>query len=86
LEQRAKYLLEAYVPRGQIPEVAEHDGRLQAAAREMETEGRRIDYVGTLLIPEEEICFFLFEAVSAEDVAELSRRAAIGFERIVRAL
>jgi hypothetical protein len=52
----------------------------------MAAEGTAIRLLDTLLIPEEEICFFVFEACSPEDVAELGRRAEIGYERIVRAL
>jgi hypothetical protein len=37
----------------------------------------------SIVIPGNETCFYVFEAPSAEAVREGSRRAAIGFERIV---
>jgi hypothetical protein len=85
-QSHAKYLIEAYVPTNRTVSVGDHDVRLRRAAQEMAAEGTAIRHLDTLLIPEEEICFFVFEACSPEDVAELSRRAEIGYERIVRAL
>jgi hypothetical protein len=81
-----KYIVEAYVPTSQSASLGDRDVRLRAAAEEMAAEGTGIRYLNTLLIPEEEICFFVFEASSPEYVAEVSRRAEIGYERIVRAL
>ena len=85
-QPRARYLIEAYVPTSRTTSLGDHDVRLRRAVEEMAAEGTAIRHLDTLLIPEEEICFFLFEARSSEDVAELSRRAEIGYERIVRAL
>ena len=85
-QSHAKYLIEAYVPTSSTASLGDHDVRLRRAAQEMAAEGTAIRLLDTLLIPEEEICFFVFEACSHEDVAELSRRAEIGYERIVRAL
>ena len=85
-QSHAKYLIEAYVPTSSTATPGDHDVRLRRAAQEMAAEGTTIRLLDTLLIPEEEICFFVFEACSPEDVAELGRRAEIGYERIVRAL
>jgi hypothetical protein len=84
--QAVKYIVEAYVPTSRTASLRNHNVRLRTAAEEMAAEGTAIRYMNTLFIPEEEICFFVFEASSPEDVAEVSRRAEIGYERIVRAL
>jgi hypothetical protein len=84
--QDVKYIVEAYVPTSRTTSLPNDDVRLRAAAEGMAAEGTAIRYLNTLFIPEEEICFFIFEASSPEDVAEASRRAEIGHERIVRAL
>lgn len=84
--QDVKYIVEAYVPTGRTASLGNHDVRLRTAAAEMAAEGTAIRHLNTLFIPEEEICFYVFEASSPEDVAEVSRRAEIGYERIVRAL
>jgi hypothetical protein len=82
----AKYIVEAYAPTSQTASLGNRDVRLRTAAEEMAAQGTAIRYLNTLFIPEEEICFFVFEASSPEDVAEVSRRAQIDYERIVRAL
>jgi hypothetical protein len=40
----------------------------------------------TLYLPEEETCFYLYEAETIEQVQEAVRRAALSFERIVEAV
>jgi hypothetical protein len=84
--QDIKYIVEAYVPTSRTASLQNDGVRLRTAAEEMATEGTAIRYLNTLFILEEEICFFVFEASSREDVAEVSRRAEIDYERIMRAL
>jgi len=60
--------------------------RALAAEQDMAREGREVRHIRTTLVPEDEAVFSLFEAVSAEDVAELNKRAAIPFDRIVEAV
>ena len=43
-------------------------------------------YVRSLFLPDDETCFHFLDAVSAEAVAELSRRAGLRTARIVHAL
>ena len=43
-------------------------------------------YVRSIVVPEDESCFHLFEAPSAEVVLEVSRRAGITPQRIVEAV
>jgi len=45
-----------------------------------------IRYVRTTFLPDDETCFHLFEAVSANAVEELSRRASLGRARVVPAI
>jgi hypothetical protein len=81
-----KFLVEVYVPKSWTDRVPAQGHRLRTAAADMVTEGISIRYVEALFVSEEETCFFVFEAASAEDVAEAGRRAGLGFERIVRAV
>ena len=55
----------------------------EEAARSVRDEGLAVRYLRSIVIPGDEMCFHLFEAPSAEAVREVSRRAAIRFERIV---
>lgn len=57
-----------------------------AAAAAMREEGTPIWYLGSTLVPEDELCYCLFEGPSAEAVAETNRRAGLTYERILEAL
>lgn len=78
----AEFLVELYVPRGGC-ETVEHRARsARHAARELEREGRSVRYVRSIFVPDDETCFFLYEAASAADVEEAARRASLPFDRV----
>jgi hypothetical protein len=77
------YLVEVYLPRAQADEARASGSWARAAAEELSGEGVSIRYVRTTFLPDDETCFHLFDAVSANAVAEVSRRAALGRARIV---
>jgi hypothetical protein len=77
------FLLEAYLPRSRAQEARSAGKRARAAAEELSREGTPIRYVRTTFLPDDETCFHLFEAGSADAVAEVSRRAALGRARVV---
>jgi hypothetical protein len=52
----------------------------------MTREGQRVRYLRSIFVPEDEICFLLFEAASPELVGKASRRAELAYERIVEAI
>jgi hypothetical protein len=80
------YLVEAYMPRSQAEEARAAGRRARAAAEELSREGTPVRYVRTTFLPDDETCFHLFEASSAEAVEEVSRRARLGRARVVRAV
>jgi hypothetical protein len=45
-----------------------------------------VRYLRTIFVPQDEICFHLYEAQDADAVGEASLRAEIAYERIVRAV
>jgi hypothetical protein len=45
-----------------------------------------VRYLRTTFLPEDETCFHVFDASSAQDVGEVSRRAGFGTARIVPAV
>jgi hypothetical protein len=51
----------------------------------MRREGTSVRYVQSVLVPEEESVFCLFEGPSAEAVATLNRRAGVPVERVSEA-
>ncbi len=80
------YLVEAYVPRSRAGDARAAARRARAVADELTREGTPVRYVRTTFLPDDETCFHLFEAVSADAVEEVSRRAKLGRARVVPAL
>jgi hypothetical protein len=78
----ATYLVEAYLARTRDSELPERVHDAQTAAAELASEGRPVRYMRLFFLPEEETCFHLYEAESADAVREASARAGIGCERI----
>ena len=68
----AEFLVELYVSR------ADESGVRHAA----EALGASVRCVRSIFVPEDEICFVLFEAASIGDVVAAARSAGLAFERI----
>lgn len=81
-----RFLVETYTPRIRAAEVNEAGRRARAAAAELAREGTAVRYVRTTFLPDDETCFHLFEAPSAEAVEEVGRRAGLGPLRVVAAV
>jgi Nickel responsive protein SCO4226-like len=80
------YLLEAYMPRSQAEEARAAGRRACVAAHELSRRGVPIRYIRTTFLPDDETCFHLFEATSAEVVEQAARRAELGRARVVTAI
>jgi hypothetical protein len=74
-----RYLVESYVPNH-----AGSVGRMRAAASAL-AQSSAVRYVRAIVVPEDETCFHVVEAVSAEDVGIAACEASVAFERIVEA-
>ena len=79
------YLVECYLPRARSTELADVATRLSAWHGEGAGVAQATRYLRSTYVPEDEICFHLFEAESVEAVREASLRASIAFDRIVEA-
>lgn len=79
------FLVEAYLPRARAAELEDATARLSAAAPAASDDPLAARYLRSTFVPEDEICFHIFEAASAEAVREAGERAAITFDRIVEA-
>lgn len=73
----AGFLVEVYTPRLDEAALSTLVARLEVAAEAVSTEGSRVRYLRSIHVPEDETCFHLFEADSAETVREAGRRAAL---------
>ena len=82
----AEFLVELYVS-GVDPGAVERDAeRARLGAEELTREGKPVRYLRSIFVPEDETCFFLFEAASADSVREAATRAALPFERVAGAI
>ena len=78
------YLVELYRPRAD-GSGDDRETRARHGAEQLAEEGVRVRYVRSLFVPEDETCFFVYEAASADAVAAACRRARLEFERVVEA-
>lgn len=82
----AEFLVEAYVPRSDMAGAERGAERARAAAEQLSGAGEPVRYVRSIFVPEDETCFYLFEAVSAGAVRKAAERAALRVERITSAV
>ena len=69
--------------RGDGPEVADAGRRAQRASLRVESGDGFVRFLGSILVPADEIALFLLEAASIEAATEFARQAAIPSERIL---
>lgn len=80
------YLLECYEPGLERAEVESATDRALAAAAKLREEGRKVEYVGAILVPEDEVVFHIFAAESEAAVREAGVRASVEYERVVESV
>jgi hypothetical protein len=80
------YLVETFLPRGEPGERASRERRARSAAEELTREGTRVRFQGSTYVPEDEICFFAFDAPSGRDAALVAQRAGLDPVRVVEAV
>ena len=80
------YLVEVYGGKLRTEEVPRASRRARIAAAELTRQGVPVRFLGSIAVPEDEMCFYLYDGPSADVVEEASRRAAIEFERVVEAV
>ncbi len=78
----ASFLVERYVPTDAEPAGHALGEELAAVARTLAVDVR---FVEVIFVPEDELCFYLFEARSADDVRLVAELAGLHPERIVEA-
>ena len=82
----AEFLLELYVASDAAASVRDGAEAARAAAAEVTREGAPVRCLRAIFVPDEETCFYLFEAPSAEAVREAAIRAALPVERLAAAI
>ena len=80
------YLVETYLARGRAGECTACEIRARSAAEELTQERTRVRFDRSIHVPEDEICFFIFDAPSARDAALAAHRAGLRSIRVVEAV
>ena len=61
------------------------EARARAAAAELTGAGTDVRFEGVVHVPEDEICFFVFDAPTGRDVELVAQRAGLDAIRVVEA-
>jgi hypothetical protein len=80
------YLVETYLARGRAGERSARDRRARLAAEELTEGNTRVRFERSIHVPEDEICFFIFDAPSGQDAALAAQRAELDPIRVVEAI
>jgi hypothetical protein len=80
------YLVETYLPRGRAGHRTVLDQQAREAAEKLTRERMHVRFERSIHIPEDEICFYVFSAVSAPAAALAAERAELDPIRVVEAL
>jgi len=81
-----RFLVEVFTPRLGAGDLAAAEERARAAAERVSCKDIAVRYLRATYVPEDQTCFYLFEAPSAELVAQTTAVAGLGDGRIVEAL
>lgn len=79
------YLVETYLARGRLSERAACDRRASRSAEQLTREQLPVRFEQSIYVPEDEICFFVFDAPSAQIAERIARRAGLDPVRTVEA-
>ena len=85
LRRVPSYLVETYLARGEAGKRADRERRASSVARAMTREGKLVRFERSIYVPEDEICFFVFEADSGRSAALAAQRAGLDGFRVVEA-
>jgi hypothetical protein len=80
------YLVETFLPRGGAGERTARERRARSAAEELTRQGTRVRFDHTIHVPEDEICFFVFDARSGREAALVAQQAELDPLRVVEAV
>jgi hypothetical protein len=80
------YLVETYIARSQSGERAARERRARSAAEELTQERTSVRFERSIYVPEDETCFFVFDAPSGREAALAALRAGLDPIRVVEAV
>jgi hypothetical protein len=81
-----EFLAETYTPRGAPDIAAVAAGDITPATDQVSEETAAVRLLGAIVVPDEETCFYLYQAPSADAVLEAMTRARLQPGRITQAM
>ena len=78
--------METYLSRGAAGERAAREARARLASEELTKGTSRVRFERSIYVPEDEICFFAFDAPSSRDVVLVAQRAELEPIRVVEVI
>jgi hypothetical protein len=78
------YLIETFLARGATDERASRERAASEAAEALTREGVRVRFAGSINVPDDEICFYTFEAESVREATLAAERAGLERFRVVQ--
>jgi hypothetical protein len=79
------YLVETYLARGDAGGRTARERRARAVAEELTRAGTSVRFDRSIHVPEDEICFFVFDAPSSREATLAAERATLEPVRVVEA-
>lgn len=80
------YLVEIYLARTDAHGRIARERQARSAAEELTRQGTRVRFDRTIHVPEDEICFFVFDAESGREAAMAAQQAELDPVRVVEAI
>jgi hypothetical protein len=80
------YLVESYLARGLPGERASRDERARSAAQQLSEESVAVRFERSIHVPEDELCFFIFDAGTSREAVLAAERAGLEPLRVVQAV
>jgi hypothetical protein len=81
-----QFFVEVFTARATAGKLATAERRARSAAKRLSSADREVQFVRATYIPEDEICFFVFDAPSGHDAALAAERAGLEPTRVVEAM
>jgi hypothetical protein len=81
-----EYLVEVYIPPSSTGHAGPGPEEISRAADQVTREGHPVRLTRFILVPEDETCFYLFDADSVDSVRQAATRSGLTFGRVVEAV
>ena len=77
-----RYTVELRLPRTGWEDLQEAAARARQATEQMRLEGEHVRFLRSIFVPDDETCFLLIEASSADAVRDAAELASLPYERV----